>query len=96
MHIRGIKKEDYQLFKQGKMSFQSIILHRSLHVDLRLKLEGLERLVQFVIVESDIESYIRMMKGEKNPDQKGANNTQKSKVVWKPSGEPSRKRLESI
>lgn len=87
-HIRGITVEDYEAYQSGKKSFENIIIGHSLHMDLRYKLEGLDKLVQYVVTESDIDSYLRMMKGEKNPNQRGAANVQKALVVAKPSGEP--------
>ena len=88
-HLRGILPEDYKAFKKGEKSFQEIIIGRSLHQDLRYKLKGLDKLVQYVITESSMESYVRMMKGELNPEQKGAPNVQKAKILSKPSGEPT-------
>lgn len=84
-HIRGISIEDKELFDKGEKTFKEIIMGHSLHQDLRLDL-GLKKLVQFLITESDMKSYVRMMKGETNPSD---GNVQKSKVIYKPSaGEP--------
>lgn len=88
MHLRGLISEDREAWEKGKLSFQKLILGHSLHVDLRLKLKGLDKLVQYVITESNIKSYIRGMKGELNPEQAGPANVQKVKIISKPSGEP--------
>ena len=84
-HVRGILSDDKKAFDENEKSFQEVIIGRSLHQDLRLKLKGLSKLVQFVITESDMPSYIRGMLGELNPEQKGAPSPQKCKVIFKPS-----------
>ena len=88
MHLRGLIPDDREAWEKGELSFQKLILEHSLHVDLRLKLKGLDKLVQYVITESDMKSYIRGMKGELNPEQAGPANVQKVKIISKPSGEP--------
>ena len=87
-HLRGLEPEDVKKWEDGKLSFPKLIEGHSLHEDIRLTLPSLSKMVQYVVVESDIESYIRMMNGELNPEQKGAKNVQKAKIVSKPSGEP--------
>ncbi|MBU0792206.1 MAG: hypothetical protein KKC55_17350 [Gammaproteobacteria bacterium] len=87
-HIRSLNPEEVKEWKNGKISFPELIKNHSLHMDLRLNLNGLPKLVQFVIVESDVESYFRGLIGEKNPHQRGVANVQKIKIVSKPSGEP--------
>ena len=91
-HIRGISSDDYKDYKNGDKSFQEIIIGHSLHEDLRYKLEGLDKLVQYVIVDSDMESYIRMMLGKLNPKN---DKIQQSKIISKPSGEPTDEWLKS-
>jgi len=82
-HIRGIKPEDKEAYDKGKMSFEEMILHHSLHQDLRWKLNGISVLPQCTITESDMESYVRGMLGQLNPEQKGPANVQKVKVIPK-------------
>jgi len=83
-HVRGILPKDKKAYEAGDKSFKEIIKNHSLHSDLRLSV-GLKQLVQFVITESDVESYIRVYSGGINKDY---GNVQKAKVVSKPSGEP--------
>ena len=82
-HIRGIKPEDKEAYDKGKISFEEMILHHSLHQDLRWKLNGISVLPQCTITESDMESYVRGMLGQLNPEQKGPANVQKVKVIPK-------------
>ncbi|WAE39499.1 MAG: hypothetical protein QIT36_gp075 [Methanophagales virus GBV301] len=82
-HIRGIKPEDKEAYDKGKISFEEMILHHSLHQDLRWTLNGVSVLPQCTITESDMESYVRGMLGQLNPEQKGPANVQKVKVIPK-------------
>jgi len=88
IHLRGIDPEDYEKVKSGKMKLWESFLGNSVHIDLRIDYDGLEKLVQYVITENDIQSMVRMMKGEKRETAGGVMNVQHSKVVSKPSGEP--------
>ena len=92
-HLRGLEPEEVKKWEDGKLSFPKLIEGHSLHEDIRLILPSLSKMVQYVVVESDIESYIRMMNGELNPKQKGVKNVQKAKIVSKPSGEPPKIKL---
>ena len=83
-HIRNILDNDKKLFDEKKLSFQEMIIGHSLHSDIRWDLEGVKGLIQGVIVESDIESYLRVFKGEINPEQKGVPNVQKGLFLDKP------------
>jgi len=87
-HLRGLLPEDVKKWKDGKLSFVELIKNHSLHCDLRLQFKGLPKLVQYVITESDVESYIRGLTGAKNPNQKGYPSPQKVKIISKPSSEP--------
>jgi len=82
-HIRGIKPEDRDAFLKKKKSFKDIILGHSLHCDIRWHLRGVDKLIQGILVESDIESYIRVLLGELNKEQKGPANVQKGLFLSK-------------
>jgi len=87
-HLRGLVPEETKEWEAGKISFKELIKGKSVHADLRLQLKGLKKMPQYVITESDMKSYIRMMLGQLNPEQAGPANVQKAKIVSKPSGEP--------
>ena len=95
-HLRGLEPEEVKEWKGGKWSFTKLIEGHSLHEDIRLTLPSLTKMVQYVVVESNIESYIRMMKGELNPEQRGIKNVQKAKIISKPSGEPPKVELKEM
>ena len=86
-HIRGISMAEYEDYKSDKIPLWKCFLNHSLHVDWRAKFVGLDRLMQFVLVEDSIDSYLRVMKGEGDPKTKQVG---KGLVVIKPSAmEPS-------
>ena len=82
-HIRGIKPEDRDAYLKHKKSFKDIIIGHSLHCDIRWHLRGIDKLIQGILVESDIESYIRVLLGELNKEQKGPANVQKGLFLSK-------------
>jgi len=82
-HIRGIKPEDRDAFLKHKKSFKEIIIGHSLHCDIRWHLRGIDKLIQGILVESDMESYIRVLLGELNKEQKGPANVQKGLFLSK-------------
>jgi len=88
MHFRGIPPETYEKIKNKETPLWQGLLGHSVHMDLRISYPGLDKLVQYVITENDIQSMIRMMKGEKRETAGGVENVQHSMVVSKPSGEP--------
>lgn len=88
MHFRFIPPDDYNAFKSGKKSLIDILVGRSVHIDLRISYPEQKTLTQFVITDSDIQSVVRMMKGEKRETAGGVMNVQHSLVVSKPSSEP--------
>jgi hypothetical protein len=88
MHFRGIEPEQYKQVKSGKLPLWKALEGQSVHIDLRIDFPGMEKLVQYVITESDIQSMFKMLKGEKRETQGGVMNVQHSMVVSKPSGEP--------
>jgi len=91
IHIRGITPEEYKDFRNGKKKLWEILIGQSFHVDLRIKYPGLEKLVQFVLTENDIQSLIKTLRGERTKTASGILNVHHSKVVSKPSGEPPEK-----
>ena len=87
MHCRGITPEEYTDYKSSKIPLWKAIYNHSMHVDLRCSFSGLERLLQFVLVEDSIDSYLRVMKGSVDPK---SNQVSKGLIVIKPSAmEPS-------
>jgi len=82
-HIRGVKPEDRDAFIKHKKSFKEIIIGHSLHCDIRWHLKGIDKLIQGILVESDMESYIRVLLGELNKEQKGHANVQKGLFLSK-------------
>ena len=87
MHIRGVTPEEYDDYKSKKIPLWKAIQNHSMHVDLRCSFPGLERLLQFVLVEDSIDSYIKVMKGA--IDSKSGQ-VSKGLIVIKPSAmEPS-------
>ena len=87
MHIRGVTEEEYKDYKSNKIPLWKAIQNHSMHVDLRCSFPGLERLLQFVLVEDSIDSYIKVMKGA--VDSK-TGQVSKGLIVIKPSAmEPS-------
>jgi len=95
-HLRGIKQEDREAYEKKEVSFADTIKGHSIHLDLRLSIEGLPKLVQYVITESDVPSYFRMLRGEKRETAGGVENVQHSFIVIKPSAlqEPEVKKAE--
>jgi hypothetical protein len=87
MHFRGIEPEKYKLVQDKKAELWQVLVGHSAHIDLRIDY-GLEKLVQFVLTENDIQSMVNTMKGTKRETINGIMNVQHSKIVSKPSGEP--------
>lgn len=88
MHFRGIPPETYEKIKNNELPLWKGLLGHSVHIDLRIDFPGLDKLVQYVITENDIQSMVKMMMGKKRPTAGGIENVQHSMVVSKPSGEP--------
>ena len=87
MHIRGILPEEYEDYKSKKIPLWKAIRNHSMHVDLRCSFAGLKRLFQMVLVENDIDSYLRVMRGQVDPKTK---HVSKGLGIVKPSAmEPS-------
>ena len=81
MHIRGINISDMEAFLKGEKELWEIIIGHSIHIDLRMRFEGMDELVQWVITESDIPSYFRFLRGENDPR---TGNVQKALAIVKP------------
>lgn len=86
-HIRGITPEEYEGYIKGKYDLADIFVGHSVHIDLRMNL-GLKKLVQWVITDNDIPSFIRMLYGKKRKTKGGVMNVQHSLTIVKPSAEP--------
>ena len=87
MHIRGVTPEEYEDFKSKKIALWKAIRKHSMHVDLRCSFTGVKRLLQFVLVENNIESYLKVMKGSVDSE---TGQVSQGLIVIKPSAmEPS-------
>jgi hypothetical protein len=87
MHVRGIEPDLYKKVISKEIDLWECFVGQSVHMDLRITYPDLKKMVQFVVTENDIQSMVRMIKGETRKT-KGGQNVQHSKVVSKPSGEP--------
>jgi len=86
-HCRAILPEDYEKVKSGEMPLWKAIHNHSVHVDIRNSFRGRDFLLQFVLVEDSIESYLRVLRGQVDSDTKQVS---KGLIVIKPSAiEPS-------
>jgi len=93
-HIRGLKPEEVEKYEKKQLSLAELMEGHSIHVDLRMDL-GKKKLIQWVILDNDIPSYMRYLKGELR-ETAGGKNVQHSMAVVKPSAEePQKLRKES-
>jgi hypothetical protein len=88
MHFRGIEEDKFKAVKNKEMPLWKALVGQSVHMDFRITYPELDKMVQFVITENDIQSMVRMLKGDKRKTKGGIMNVQHSLVVSKPSGEP--------
>ncbi|MBA7608781.1 DNA ligase [subsurface metagenome] len=86
-HIRGLEPEEVEEYKKGKMTLAKLFEGHSIHIDDRMSFSGLKRLVQWVITDNNVESYLRMLKGELVETASGVKNVAKSFALVKPSAE---------
>lgn len=97
-HIRGLEPEEVEEYKKGKITLAELFEGHSIHLDDRMSFSGLKRLVQWVITDNNVESYLRMLKGELVETASGVKNVAKSFALVKPSAEePGKvKKIEEI
>ena len=97
-HIRGLEPEEVEEYKKGKITLAELFEGHSIHLDDRMSFSGLKRLVQWVITDNNVESYLRMLKGELVETASGVKNVAKSFALVKPSAEePGKvKKIEGI
>jgi len=86
-HIRGLEPEEVEEYKKGKITLAELFEGHSIHLDDRMSFSGLKRLVQWVITDNNVESYLRMLKGELVETASGVKNVAKSFALVKPSAE---------
>ena len=86
-HFQGISPEEYKRYKEGKIPLWRTLINHSMHVDHRSKFNKRKELLQFVLTEDSIDSYLRVMRGERDPE---TNNIAKALVIIKPSAESKR------
>jgi len=86
-HIRGLEPEEVEEYKKGKITLAKLFEGHSIHLDDRMSFSGLKRLVQWVITDNNVESYLRMLKGELVETASGVKNVAKSFALVKPSAE---------
>ncbi len=89
-HIRGLNPEHVEAYKKKKISLAELIQGHSIHIDLRMDL-GLEKLIQFVVTDNDVKSYIRYLIGASRETAGGSTNVQHSLAIVKPSAEEPQK-----
>jgi DNA adenine methylase len=85
-HIRGIEPDDVERYKKGELSLAQLFEKHSIHIDLRMNF-GLKKLIQWVITDNDVESYFKMLKGERVETASGVKNVAKSMAIVKPSAQ---------
>lgn len=85
-HIRGLEPDDVEAYKKGKLSMAKLFEGHSIHVDDRMNL-GLPKLIQWVITDNDVESYLNMLEGKLVETVSGVKNVAKSFALIKPSAE---------
>ena len=97
-HIRGLEPEEVEEYKKDKITLAKLFEGHSIHIDDRMSFSGLKRLVQWVITDNNVESYLRMLKGELVETASGVKNVAKSFALVKPSAEePGKvKKIEGI
>ncbi len=88
-HIRGLKPDEVEKYEKKQLSLAELMEDHSIHVDLRMNL-GKKKLIQWVILDNDIPSYVRYLKGELR-ETAGGKNVQHSMAVVKPSAEEPQK-----
>ena len=88
-HVRGLKPDEVEKYNRKQLSLAELMEGHSIHVDLRMDL-GKEKLIQWVILDNDIPSYTRYLKGELR-ETAGGKNVQHSMAVVKPSAEEPQK-----
>ena len=88
-HIRGLEPDEVKKYKKEQLSLAELMEDHSIHVDLRMDL-GKDKLIQWVILDNDIPSYTRYLKGELR-ETAGGKNVQHSMAVVKPSAEEPQK-----
>ena len=97
-HIRGLEPEEVEEYKKGKITLAELFEGHSIHIDDRMSFSGLKRLVQWVITDNNVESYLHMLKGELVETASGVKNVAKSFALVKPSAEEPKtlKKIEGI
>lgn len=88
-HVRGLKPDEVEKYEKKQLSLAELMEGHSIHVDLRMDL-GKEKLIQWVILDNDVPSYTRYLKGELR-ETAGGKNVQHSMAVVKPSAEEPQK-----
>ena len=83
-HIRGLNHDDVLKWKKGEISTKQLVKGHSLHCDLRMQFGPKKQLQQWVLLDNDMESYLRGLHGERDPK---TGNSQKMLAVVKPSAE---------
>lgn len=91
-HIRGLESDDVDAYKAKKISLAELFERHSIHIDLRMDL-GEKKLIQWVILESDLVSYTRYLRGEQREIATGRMAVQHALAVVKPSAEEPQERL---
>jgi hypothetical protein len=66
VHVIGITQEEHDDYEAGKIPLWKSFVGHSIHVDWRGSFEGREKMLQIVIVESSIDAYLRVLRGEKD------------------------------
>ena len=90
-HIRGLEPEEVEKYKKGNITLAELFEGHSIHIDDRMSFPGLKRLVQWVFTDNNVESYLRMLKGELVETASGVKNVAKSFALVKPSAEEPEK-----
>lgn len=85
-HIRGLEPDDVEAYKKGKLSMAKLFEGHSIHVDDRMNI-GLPKLIQWVITDNNVESYLNMLEGKLVETVSGVKNVAKSFALIKPSAE---------
>lgn len=83
-HFSGILPSVYEKYKEGKIPLWQTFANSKVHINHRSKFDNREQLLQFIINEDSIGSYLRVMKGEQNSD---TNNIARGLVMVKSSTE---------
>jgi len=80
-HFRGLLPEDVEKYNNNEITFAELIEGHSIHNDLRMDI-GAEILIQWVITQDKVESYIDTWLGNKNEK---SGNVEKALAIVKPS-----------